>query len=86
MAVCGLLMGDYYRRFQAAKKTKSEGTVTSGYERHLDVPKEHRNFRIFCFAIGLAFTTILIRCIYRYAFRDKLVPQKDHADYGSQST
>jgi hypothetical protein len=66
MAVCGLLMLDYYIRFQKAKKTKSEGTMTSGYEMHLDVPKEHRNFRMFCFAIGFAFTTILIRCIYRY--------------------
>ncbi|EXJ68924.1 uncharacterized protein A1O5_07856 [Cladophialophora psammophila CBS 110553] len=65
MGVCGLLMIDYYMRFQRAKKAKSPATMESEYEKHLSAANVSRNFRIFCFAIGLAFTTIFIRCIYR---------------------
>jgi hypothetical protein len=66
MGVCGLLMLDYYVRFQRAKKAKSQAHVGSAYEKQSAVPNEARNFRLFCFAIGLVYTTILIRCIYRY--------------------
>lgn len=65
MGVCGLLMIDYYIRFQRAKKTKSQSHAESDYEKNRTLPKTTRNFRIFCFAIALAFITIFIRCIYR---------------------
>ncbi|ETI22850.1 hypothetical protein G647_06927 [Cladophialophora carrionii CBS 160.54] len=65
MSVCGLLILDYYIRFQRAKKTKSRAHAGSEYEKRSAVPNEARNFRLFCFAIGMAYTTILIRCIYR---------------------
>ena len=67
MAVCGLVILNYYVRFQRAKKIKSQAHAESEYEKRSALPNEARNFRLFCFAIGLAYTTILIRCIYRYA-------------------
>ncbi|KAJ9609977.1 hypothetical protein H2200_006307 [Cladophialophora chaetospira] len=60
MAVCGLSILDYYMRFQRAKKSKSQAYTESEYEKRSTVPNEARNFRLFCFAIGVAFTTILI--------------------------
>ena len=65
MAVCGLFMIDFFIRFKRAKKANSQGTMQSEYEKHQNVPKEARNFRMFCYAIGVAFITIWIRCIYR---------------------
>lgn len=65
MAVCGLFIIDFYLRFQKAKKAGSLATMRSEYEKHQNVAKEARNFKIFCFAIALAFITIWIRCIYR---------------------
>jgi hypothetical protein len=66
MGVCGLLILDYYIRFQRAKKAKSQAHIDSEYEKRSTVPHEARNFRLFCFAIAGAYFTILIRCIYRY--------------------
>ncbi|KIX02275.1 uncharacterized protein Z518_08214 [Rhinocladiella mackenziei CBS 650.93] len=65
MGVCGLLTIDYFIRFQRAKKAKSTSHSESEYEKNLALPMTSRNFRIFCFAIALAFITIFIRCIYR---------------------
>ncbi len=65
MVACAILIFDYYRRFQRAKKSKSQAHSESEYEKRSTVPNEARNFRLFCFALGVAFTTILIRCIYR---------------------
>jgi len=65
MAVCGLLMLDFFIRFRRAKKARSATHLESEYEKNLTDAKTNRNFRIFCFAIGLAFLTIFIRCIYR---------------------
>ncbi|KAJ4523183.1 hypothetical protein HRR78_000676 [Exophiala dermatitidis] len=65
MGVCGLLMLDFFIRFQKAKKLKSAAHSESEYEKNQGTRPTARNFRIFCFATGLAFTTIFIRCIYR---------------------
>jgi len=70
MAVCGSLMLDYFIRFQQAKRQKSAASQTpsgaeSEYEKSQADPKSSRNFRLFCVAIGIAFLTIFIRCIYR---------------------
>jgi len=65
MAVCGLFIIDFYIRFKRAKKARSTGTMQSEYEKRQDVPKEARNFRVFCVAMAVAFATIWIRCIYR---------------------
>ncbi len=66
MAVCGLLMVDYYIRFRRAKKTQAQSHTESEYEKNQAQPKTTRNMKMFCVAIGVAFTTIFIRCIYRY--------------------
>ncbi len=58
-------MLDYFIRFHRAKKARSAAHLESEYEKNLTDAKTNRNFRIFCFAIGLAFLTIFIRCIYR---------------------
>ena len=65
MVVCGLMMLDYFIRRTKARKNSSASQVESDYERDQASPKIVRNFRIFCYSIGLAYTTILIRCIYR---------------------
>lgn len=65
MAVCGTLMLDFFIRFKKAKKNGLTSQVESDYEKDQGSPKIARNFRIFCCAIALAYTTILIRCIYR---------------------
>jgi len=69
MAVCALVMLDYFIRFQRAKKqkttTQSENGLESEYEKNQKDPKASRNFRIFAFAIGAAFVVIFIRCVYR---------------------
>lgn len=67
MAVCALLMIDFFIRFHKVKKGSSSSATTesSEWEKNRSDVKVRRNFRIFCFAIALAFTTTLIRCIYR---------------------
>lgn len=59
MACCGLLMLDYIIRLRRAE---SDGP-------YHDVDKLNKGkdpkFRVFCIALGLAYITILIRCIYR---------------------
>lgn len=69
MGVCGLLMLDFFIRFQRAKKARSASHSETEYEKNQGLQKATRNFRIFCFGIALAFLTIFIRCIYRYVLR-----------------
>jgi hypothetical protein len=65
MAVCAAFMLDFYLRFQKNKKRQAAERIETEYEKSQTQPNAARNFRIFCFAIGLAFLCILIRCIYR---------------------
>jgi hypothetical protein len=71
MAVCGSLVLDFFlsrRRARVEHKVEAEGTDASLDAATLpnDVhTKSPLRFRIFCWAIGFAFVTILIRCIYR---------------------
>jgi hypothetical protein len=70
MFVCGAIVWDFFSRRRKARtqnKTETEG-VTSMDAAVLtnDVQtKSPLKFRIFCWAIGFAFLTILIRCLYR---------------------
>ena len=75
MAVCGLFMADYFRRFHRARKaSSSNGDYGSEWEKNRSDPKARRNFRIFCYSIAISFVAILIRCIYRLPeVRDKLL-------------
>lgn len=72
MSVCGIVILNFFLRRRKARrepKVEAEGTT----DRSLDVSTlpndEHARsplrFRIFCWAIGFAFFTILIRCVYR---------------------
>jgi hypothetical protein len=72
MSVCGIMVLDFFlSRKKARREPKVEGEGTT--DTSLDaatLPNEVHvrsplRFRIFCCAIGFAFTTILIRCIYR---------------------
>jgi len=70
MIVCGGVVLDFFLRRRKARtqnKVQTEGTLS------MDAPtlsndvqsKSPLRFRIFCWATGFAFLTILIRCIYR---------------------
>jgi len=72
MSVCGILVLDFFlsrRKARTEHKAEVEGTADTS----LDAPilsndvhtRSPLRFRIFCWAIGFAFATILIRCIYR---------------------
>jgi RTA1 like protein len=67
MAVCGLLMIDYFRRCHRARKAASSpnGDSSSEWEKNSSDPNARRKFRIFCWAMGIAFIAIFTRCIYR---------------------
>jgi RTA1 like protein len=70
MAICGLVMIDYYRRFHKAKKGSMATTAIndgagSEWEKNRSDPHIKRNLRVFVSAITVAFVTIWIRCIYR---------------------
>ncbi|KAF4629707.1 hypothetical protein G7Y89_g8438 [Cudoniella acicularis] len=74
MSVCGLLVLDFFlsRRRARTNQLKSE-TELEVTDQSLEAPRllndvhtrSPLRFRIFCWAIGFAFLTILIRCIYR---------------------
>ncbi|KAF8850291.1 RTA1 like protein [Acephala macrosclerotiorum] len=71
MSVCGALVLDFFlhRRKARTEDKETEGSLGTS----LEVPtlsndahtRSPLQFRIFCWAIGFAFVTILIRCIYR---------------------
>lgn len=67
MAVCALLMLDFFLRFRKARKarSRSNGEYSSEWEKNSADSKVRRNFRIFCASIAAAFLTTFIRCIYR---------------------
>ena len=74
MAVCALLMADYFRSFLRAKKALRSSRAMDGvpgsewgseWEKNRSDPKVKKNFRLFCIAIAFAFVAIWIRCIYR---------------------
>jgi len=72
MSVCGLVVLDFFLRRRKARsepKIEMEGTTSTSLDattlpNHAHVSSPLR-FRIFCWTIGFAFCTILIRCIYR---------------------
>lgn len=71
MAVCGFLMVTYIMKFRKAHKNGSSGVSSPGgveksnYHVVATDPKERKKVIIFCWALTLAYITILIRCIYR---------------------
>jgi len=66
MVVCGLVVLDFYIRFQRAKTNKVENTGEKPqYQADLDDRKKHTTFKVFCISVGFAYLTVLIRCIYR---------------------
>ena len=66
MAVAGLFMVDFFRRFRPARKiSSSNGEYSSEWEKNSAKTNVRRNFRAFCYAIAFSFVAILIRCIYR---------------------
>ncbi len=72
MAVCGTVVLDFYLRRRKARtthKAETEGATDTSLDVH-QLPndpytKSPLQLKIFCWAIGFAFFTILIRCIYR---------------------
>ncbi|CZR61397.1 related to phospholipid-translocating ATPase [Phialocephala subalpina] len=72
MSVCGALVLNFFlcrRKARTEDKVETDGTVDTSLEAPTLSNDAHTTsplrFRIFCFAIGFAFFTILIRCIYR---------------------
>ena len=72
MIVCGSLTLDFFlkrRKARTQDKAEADGAMdTSMDATHLpnDVnTRSPKRFRIFCWAIGFAYATILIRCLYR---------------------
>ena len=67
MVVCGTLATDFFIRFLKTKPNSisQEKPNKTPYEKDLGEGKKHRNFKMFCGAIMLAYVTVLIRCIYR---------------------
>ena len=68
MSVCGLFCLIYYIKYQKAKKrgsSLSPEAEKSEYHSMSSNPKERKKLILFCFAVALAYISILIRCIYR---------------------
>lgn len=77
MAVCGSLVLDFFLHRRRARLSRSTPTSPNPEAKTTDTPLEATTlpndihsrsplrFRIFCWATGFAFATILIRCIYR---------------------
>jgi hypothetical protein len=72
MGVCGLMVLDFFlrrRKARADDKTEAEGTTDTSLDATTLTNDVHTRsplrFKIFCWAIGFAFLTILIRCLYR---------------------
>lgn len=72
MGVCGVMVLDFFLRRRKARtedKTEAEGTTDTSLDATTLTNDVHTRsplrFRIFCWAIGFAFFTILIRCLYR---------------------
>jgi len=72
MSVCGAMVLDFFlarRKARTEHKAEAEGTTHTSLDATTLSNDVHTRsplrFRIFCGAIGFAFLTILIRCIYR---------------------
>jgi hypothetical protein len=72
MGVCGIMVSDFFLRRRKARtedKTEAEGATDTSLDATTLTNDVHTRsplrFRIFCWAIGFAFLTILIRCLYR---------------------
>jgi hypothetical protein len=70
MIVCGLLVLDFFlRRKKGATQNKSQTEGTTSLDATVLVNDTHTKsplrFRLFTYATGFAYATILIRCIYR---------------------
>ncbi|RDW91759.1 putative RTA1 protein [Coleophoma crateriformis] len=63
MLVCGGLVWDFFQRRKAKMQNKRQ-TEASTLVNDISTQSPLR-FRIFCWSIGFAYVTILIRCIYR---------------------
>jgi hypothetical protein len=73
MSICALVVLDFFLSRRKARtelyKTEAEGTMDTSLDA-TSLPNDSHTrsplrFRIFCWSIGFAFSTILIRCIYR---------------------
>ena len=68
----------YYLRFRKAKRLvgQSAGTFSteSDWEKNRSNPAIKRNFRLFVAAVAIAFTTTLVRCVYRMPEMAGLTP------------
>jgi len=72
MGICGILVLDFFlsrRRARAENKAETEGVTDISLDTTILPNDTHTRsplrFRIFCWVIGFAYLTILIRCIYR---------------------
>lgn len=77
MSVCGAVVLDFFLRRRKARtvemKTEAGAETEGTVEVNLDAPtlsndvyaRSPLRFKIFCWAIGFSFFTILIRCVYR---------------------
>jgi RTA1 like protein len=68
MAVCGSLVLDFFlhrRRARTEQKAETDVSLDATTLPNDTHTRSPLRFRIFCWAIGFAFVTILIRCIYR---------------------
>lgn len=60
MSIFGILAGIFVIRFRKSRKDRPASNTSDGPENE----KEDDPW-IFCYAVGVAYLTILIRCVYR---------------------
>lgn len=65
MAVCGLFVLVYVFRYRKARSSRSEINEKSSYESDKEQGVRLGTVKLFGWGIVLAYTTVLIRCIYR---------------------
>lgn len=65
MTLCGVLMAFFIFRYKKAKKNGGDSSGSEKNEYFAENPQERKKLHIFCWAVGLAYLTILTRCIYR---------------------
>ena len=68
MTLCGVLMTIFIFRYRKAKKNGGDSSGSEKNEYFAENPRERKRLHIFCYSVAFAYTTILIRCIYRYVF------------------
>jgi hypothetical protein len=66
MTMCGLLAAIYFFRYKKSNRpASSDGSDTESPEKVVHDAKARRKIAMFCSAVGVAYLTILIRCVYR---------------------